>query len=321
MKDKQIAISIIVPVYNVEKYISRCIDSILSQTFDDFELILVNDGSTDKSFEICKKYQSQDYRIKVLTGPNRGSSNARNTGLEIATGKYILHIDSDDWIEPNMLELLYSTAEIQKADIAACNIYTDDGEGNLNIQNYLYSIESRKDIFGVKAFQCAVWNKLVRRDLYLKYDIRFVPGITMWEDVVVTTRLRFHSNKTVIVNQPLYHYFNAPRVSICSEFKGRYPESQIKVTRFLEEYFNRFAPKDKDMAKAISNLKLLAKWDLLYYKTLGGASEWKKLFQESNRKIWHSQFSLTRKAIMTIACILPAKVFDYSYQHLLRIKA
>ena len=113
-------ISIIVPVYNVESYLSNCIDSILNQTFKDFELILVNDGSTDKSLEICKHYKNMDDRIFIIDKKNGGLSSARNAGLDIIKGEYIGFVDSDDYIHPQMYELLYKQIIENEADISMC---------------------------------------------------------------------------------------------------------------------------------------------------------------------------------------------------------
>lgn len=111
------SLSIIVPVYNVEKYLRRCIDYILNQTFKDFELILVDDGSTDRCGEICDEYEILDKRIKVIHKPNRGLSSARNAGIDISSGKYIGFVDSDDYIHPQMYQILYKASIYENFDM------------------------------------------------------------------------------------------------------------------------------------------------------------------------------------------------------------
>ena len=128
------AVSIVVPVYNAEKYLPKCIDSILNQTFKNFELILVNDGSKDNSLIICEDYKVSDRRIKVINKKNEGVSIARNIGINSAKGKYIMFIDSDDWIESNMVEKMYDA--IQNSDIAICGSKTV--EKNKIIDSTLY---------------------------------------------------------------------------------------------------------------------------------------------------------------------------------------
>ena len=115
-------VSIIVPVFNVEKYLRQCLDSILGQTFNQFEVIIVNDGSTDNSGAICQEYEARDNRIVYLEKENGGVSEARNLGLDFATSEYIIFIDSDDWIEPTYVEVLYEKIE----EYQACLLYTSD---------------------------------------------------------------------------------------------------------------------------------------------------------------------------------------------------
>ena len=178
------SISVIVPVYNVEKYIYRCIDSILGQTFTDFELILVDDGSPDNSGVICDKYAEKDNRIRVIHQENAGVSVARNTGLEVSTGTYIAFVDSDDYIEEKYLERLYNC----QCDLAICGQSTYDQEYNL-----LYTLE-------YDAKKCADKNEINFPDMYKKcmlyspycklfcgsiirqYRLRFRPHITWGED-------------------------------------------------------------------------------------------------------------------------------------------
>lgn len=303
-------ISVIIPVYNVEKYLGRCLDSVINQSFRDFELILINDGSKDDSLSICNDYSAADSRITVIDQPNQGSSIARNTGLDVAKGDYIIHIDSDDWLELNMLERLYETAVKTDADIVACNICQDDGNGNCKNSMFDYSIEKEENLYYIKNITVAVWNKLVRRGLYYENDIKFLPGITMCEDLVVTTRLRYHSKKTVIIPDVLYHYFVAPRESICNTFKGKYPDSKLRVAEFLDDYLHTHFPERKSVDLTVNNLKLYVTWDILENRELGGCKEWRRLLNSSSKFIMKCQFPLFRKLIMQLARILPPKIFD-----------
>ena len=121
-------ISVIVPVYKAEKYLSRCVNSILGQTFSDFELILIDDGSPDKSGILCEEFAKKDARIRVIHQKNQGVSAARQKGLDNATGEYVIHADPDDWVEPDWLETLYLEAERTKADMVMCDferVYSD----------------------------------------------------------------------------------------------------------------------------------------------------------------------------------------------------
>lgn len=279
-------ISVIIPVYNTEKFLHRCIDSVLDQTFKDFQLILVNDGSKDDSLRICKEYEKSDSRVVVIDTPNCGSSSARNTGMEKASGKWIIHYDSDDWVDSDMLRLLYDKAVEEDADIVACGFYMDYDNGD-NIQRlYPYDrFEPHSEIFRVEQQYSSVCNKLVKRDLYDKYDIRFVDGVRMWEDLVVTTRLRFHSKKTAIVNRPLYHYYCAQRDSICVADMGKYPHSQIKVIEFLSEYFKSISTSDPIAKKILISLKVTVKTSLIPIDTEDNYNHWKNLYSEADKYI------------------------------------
>ncbi|UOK56378.1 glycosyltransferase [Bacillus sp. OVS6] len=135
------AISIVVPIYNVEKYLHKCIDSILSQNFTDLEIVLVNDGSTDSCGRICDEYSIKDNRVKVIHKKNGGLSDARNTGIEISTGDFIGFVDSDDWVEPNMYETLYNLCISNSADISTCSIFVWDIDNRKKQKNIVILLE------------------------------------------------------------------------------------------------------------------------------------------------------------------------------------
>ncbi len=309
MKNETPAVSVIIPVYNVEKYLRRCLDSVVNQTFTDFELILVNDGSTDSSLEICQEYAATDSRIKVIDTPNGGCSRARNIGWNNSCGDWILCIDSDDWIELNMIERLYTTALSEEADIVACNIYSDNGAGVLNLLGYPYGpLEPKKEIYRMGINYSAVWNKLVSRNLYEEYDIRWIPGVAMWEDLAVTTRLRFHSKKTVLIPDALYHYFCAQRDNICSREGKKYPKDQICVLNFLMEYFNDKNIPKKLYLKIENTLKQEVKQYVYDSTSPDKYASWKSMYAESN----HSILSLCHIPLRTRLSIFIAYHTSYS---------
>ena len=151
-------ISVIVPVYNAEKYLSRCIDSILNQTYKDFELILINDGSKDKSIDILRKYENIDNRIKVIDNSNNGVSKTRNIGIRLAQGEYIQFIDSDDFIDENMFEYNINTVEQENADIVMTGFYLDI-ESKKGIDTVLQTFEKSISI-GAKDIARNLINRL-----------------------------------------------------------------------------------------------------------------------------------------------------------------
>ena len=181
----ELAISIIVPVYNVEKYLNRCFDSILNQTFTDFELILVDDGSTDNSGIICYEYKTKDNRIKVIHKENGGLSSARNAGLDIARGKYIGFVDSDDFINKDMYKILFDTIQANNSDMVICDYYKVNEDDinkfrnlkcnceNIKIKN-LNNLESIDNLFLTGEKFIYAWNKLYKRELF--NDLRYEKG-------------------------------------------------------------------------------------------------------------------------------------------------
>lgn len=194
-------ISVIVPVYNTEKYLDQCIQSILTQTYADFELLLVDDGSTDSSGAICDKYAEQDFRVRVFHKANGGVSSARNMGLDNARGEWIGWVDSDDYIDADMYEQLYNAAILKNADIAYCNYRTASYSSNMPsdslskgefINQYLYTPIS------------SLWITLAKKVLY--DNIRFNENANMGEDLLVTTKLYYYSISRVLVSKSMYFY-------------------------------------------------------------------------------------------------------------------
>lgn len=205
-------ISVIVPVYNVEKYISRCLDSLLAQTFADFEVICVDDGSLDDSGKICEKYAEQDGRIKVHHIENSGVSNARNYALSKAEGEWYAFVDADDWVEPDYLETLYEKATQNDCDIAACSFQRNNaftmGYSKENIRTVLIDGSKkciRNFICSVDSMQGMVWNKLYRADLFK--DICFDVNVKVNEDCLYTYQVMKRCHKACFVTAPLYHWF------------------------------------------------------------------------------------------------------------------
>lgn len=214
-------ISIIVPVYNVEEYLQRCIDSILNQSFKNFELILVNDGSTDNSLKICKEYLLNDQRVKIINKENGGLSSARNAGINIAKGRYIGFVDSDDWINKEMYKILYELCEKNNSDIAECRYTVTTGnEMNLDNSSNLITIlnneEAIKSLYTNTSYGSVVsWNKLYRCELFK--DIKFPEG-KLNEDQFTTYKLYYKSNKIVSIDKVLYYYFQSTKSIMRSEF-------------------------------------------------------------------------------------------------------
>lgn len=206
MKDK---ISIIIPFYNSGKTIERCIESLLRQTYTNFEAILVNDGSNDNSEEIVRNYMEKDNRIKLLNLSHGGVSHARNNGLRYSTGEYIGFLDSDDYYEPNILERLLETSKEHNADIVVCD-YTHPTFKNY-FGNTIVNATNREDLkkYYQTTFAVVVpWNKLYKREVIKTY---FDEEISFCEDELFGLANMFNAKKIVGIDDVLYHYYIAPK--------------------------------------------------------------------------------------------------------------
>lgn len=202
-------ISVIVPIYNVENYIKRCVESILKQTYKNIELILVDDGSTDNSGTICDEFSKKDKRIQVVHKNNGGVSEARNAGLEKVSGEYIMFVDSDDWIDPFMMEKMYRTLKKYDTELVVCEpIYAYETHTNtpeLSGESFLLdSKEALKLLVEDRRFRSVLWNKLYARRLW--QDIRFPKG-KHYEDVRTIYKIYDLCEKIAFLEQGLYYYF------------------------------------------------------------------------------------------------------------------
>lgn len=201
---RDIKISVIIPIYNVEKYLKRCIDSVINQTLKEIEIILVDDGSPDNSGMICENYAKTDNRIKVIHKKNGGLGLARNSGLEIAKGKYIGFVDSDDYIEKTMFEKLYNNAIKENADTCLCNI--ENISGTYKNKEVFNEIIPRL-IGGSDYIGMSVWKGIYSKDIIDNYNIRFVSEREfISEDIMFDLNYYKYSKCVTIVNENLYNY-------------------------------------------------------------------------------------------------------------------
>lgn len=209
---QDILISVIVPVYNVEKYLCRCVDSILAQTYQNLEVILVDDGTKDNSDKICDDYASRDPRIRVIHKENGGLSSARNAGIDIASGEYLVFVDSDDWIEPDMVESLLGAALTHGTELAIAgrwDVKEATGEKTLGLcpkkTETVEGEEAVRRIFRWENCDSAAWDKLYHRRLFR--EIRFPFGV-ICEDVPIMYRIALDAGRVTFLNKPVYNYLH-----------------------------------------------------------------------------------------------------------------
>ena len=231
-------ISIVVPAYNVEKYIEKCVDSLINQTYKNIEIILVDDGSTDKTGKICDKYLKKDKRIKVIHKENGGLSDARNCGIASAKGKYILTIDSDDYVDYEITKFLYNNLKKSNADISTClpqNFYENENKDlKDNSQNKSITLETEQALetlmYG-KNITVSAWGKLYKKELFK--DVKYPKG-KIYEDVA-TTYLLFSKSKRVSINTKKMYYYLIRKGSIMNT---KFNKKRMDSLYFAEEETN-----------------------------------------------------------------------------------
>ena len=209
-------ISIIIPIYNAEKYLNSCIESVLSQQVKDFELLLINDGSKDNSLDICNEYASKDSRIKVFDKPNGGVSSARNLGLDNATGEYIMFIDADDRLTPNALEMFLPY--IPDYDFVRMNALMLNPDGSF--QNlYLATTKDKKEVMELSitnSIIVAPFSALFRRSLFEEHNIRFDTKLQIGEDWIVSTQLLYHAKSFIFLPEKVAYIYDRTNEASCT---------------------------------------------------------------------------------------------------------
>ena len=235
-------VTIIVPIYNVEIFLKRCVDSILNQTYKNLEIILVNDGSPDKCGNICDEYAKQDNRVMVIHKENGGLSDARNAGIERAKGEFIAFIDSDDWVHEAYIEILYKQLRETNSDISVCNFFMTSTEtfqvDNSKIETYIYSnMEALEQLFGELYVQLiAAWGKLFKRDLF--DGISFPVG-RVHEDEFTTYKLIYKANKIVLTTAQLLYYWQREDSIMGDRYNLKNKLDQIDALKERVHFFEK----------------------------------------------------------------------------------
>ena len=271
-------VSVIVPVYKAEKYLHRCVDSIIAQTFKDWELLLVDDGSPDNSGKLCDEYAQKDSRIKVFHKKNGGVSSARQMGLDNATGEYTIHADPDDWVEPTMLEELYAKAIEDNADMVICDYFQAFKHKQVYTKQNIKSLENDSILRQIlmHTMSGAVWNKLVKRSTIVNNKIKF-PPITFCEDTFfICDLLRFKQNISYL-NKAFYHYDQALNSSSLTRFMDK---STIDSRIYFVSYFSSFLNKN-DYEQELLSAKITTK-RLAWYVKEYTFEEYKSIYPETN---------------------------------------
>jgi len=280
-------VSIIMPVFNAEKSVSRAIDSVLNQTYKNWELIIVNDGSTDNTNDICTKYKQKDSRVKLVSQNNSGVAIARQTGMSYAKGEYIIHLDSDDYMESIMLNNMISLAKSTKADIVICDFNEVASNNSLILRSQAKAFNASETIGGDFIWSIldgvsygALWNKLIKRSLFDTDTQYFYKGINYSEDVLALAKLLYGTQYKIIhLPKALYYYTinedsitrkwtNSTFKSLClyydkiSEILPDDPrscqfKSGLKMGRFSAGFLYGFFPK-REISKEFAKVRHIA---------------------------------------------------------------
>lgn len=220
-------VSVVLPVYNVEKYIAKSISSILEQTYTNFELIIVIDGSKDDSEVIARGFEQVDDRVKVYNKPNGGLSDARNYGLSLVTGEFIYFLDSDDWVEPNLLQDNLKIILEEELDFIVFGFFQDNANVNEEVIEQIEHIPKNThwlngDSIHLTSYMLNIlgyaWNKLYRKDYLDKHDINFIKGVSLVEDILFNARVYQYSNQIIFNKKAYVHYMQRPETTLTKKF-------------------------------------------------------------------------------------------------------
>ncbi|MDS0526537.1 glycosyltransferase [Clostridium sp. SHJSY1] len=244
-----IKVSVIIPIYNMSKYLNRSIESVKNQTLKDIEIILVNDGSTDDSLDICREYEKIDKRIKVIDKSNGGVSSARNAGIETAIGEYIGFVDPDDWIESEMYENMYGQAKELETDVNICNYRIENNEQSIPIvldirkeilnrneiiYNLIANMISSNDLnSNAQVIMGSVCWLIISKELIDKYKFRFIENINFMEDLIFSIQVLLKSNK-VSLNEGIYYHYMTNLNSAVSCYREDFIDIEKQVFKIIE---------------------------------------------------------------------------------------
>lgn len=235
-------VSIIVPVYNAEKYLERCLDSLVNQTLKDIEIICINDGSTDKSLKILNKYAAQYNNILILEQENKGQSAARNTGIKSACGEFISFIDADDWVDLNYFEKLYSAVKKYNCEIAVSGMirlhrFHKKFHLKFEYEKITDDVNEKFELCDVPELSYAC-NKIYNRESFLKHNLEFEEG-RLFEDLILTPKILYYMGKMVAVPDTYYYYWRHSKSTVAAKTEKRKNDliyARKKSKAFIKEH-------------------------------------------------------------------------------------
>lgn len=306
-------VSLLIPVYNVEKFFSRCLESLFSQTYLDIEYVFVNDCTPDNSMTILhdalQKYPERADRVKIVNhSENQGIAIVRNTLIESATGDYILFVDSDDWIESNMVERLVDKARCTNADIVGCDYYEDYHDHTvLRKQHYPADHVEAMKAMTLLRIKGVLWKLLVNRTLIVQHHLSFFPEIQFGEDYIFCCKLFFYARSVAAVDEPLYHYVQYNPNNYSSSNGGVRIGSFAHAIQMVEAFYRENGVYGI-LQKELLQRKFLCKSSYILDRKLRNIRKWASIFPESNG-VWRDiDYSFANK-IKFLSAEVYAKLF------------
>lgn len=296
-------VSVIIPIYGVEKFIVRCAESLLLQTLRDIEYIFVDDATPDRSIELLKsvinRYPERKHRIRIVSHKeNKGLPAARNTGLAVATGEYVFHCDSDDYLEVDALEQMYNLAHEQDADIVWCDWFLtfEKNERYMKQPSYSSSKDALKAMLS-GAMKYNVWNKLVRRSIYVEHQIEFPSGYGMGEDMTMMMAMAY-ADKVAYLPKAFYHYVKLNTNAFSQTYSDRHlmelKHNVARIETFMKKKFGN------ELEKEIAFLKLEAKFPFLIGNSKQKYHQWTEWYPEANKFIIENNCISSRSRLIQL---------------------
>ena len=307
MKNEKI--SIIVPVYKVEQYLNRCMESLVNQTYKNIEIILVDDGSPDNCPQLCEDYAKQDSRIKVIHKENGGLSDARNVALDNITGEYVTFVDSDDWVETDFIETLYTNARREKADISIIGytlVWDNGGKKRITQDDEYYVFDTEtaiRELLKQRKFSCMVCQKLYKKKIF--DAVRFPVG-KLYEDVAVSLPTFLMAEKVVVSGKSRYNYYQRSDSIVNSKFDKRklyFLDCCQEIITYSDMHYKKY-----DIEAHIFYLRALMMFTLQLYqapeKDKNVTDYLIKEIRKNKNYIWKGSYmELRKKVVLSLICI------------------
>ena len=293
-------ISIIVPIYKAESTLLRCLDSLKAQTFTDFEVLMVDDGSPDRCGEIIDDYATKDSRFKAFHKKNGGVSSARQFGIDHAAGDYTIHTDPDDWVESTMLEELYKKAKEENADMVICDFFENTYKGQKYVKQQptlLGHLSVQKELFLHLHGSCC--NKLVKRACYSDYGVKFPKGISRCEDQYVITAILNFDIRVSYLPMAFYHYVRFDNNSLSRAYSNQTHTQDILIRNLFHELLNGTSLDDYVYRQKTFIIFASSFWGGKHIYT---SKSFKKEFSSYERVVIEMEKSFLYKCLMILAC-------------------